>query len=376
MLVDKLNAELQQGRILGPYISPPCELVISPLYVIPKSRPGKFRLIHDLSRPKGLSVNDHIDSSCKNVSYCSVLDVAAHLLTSHKHFGNRSFLAKVDLKDAYRCVPIRKEDWKYLGMSFEDKYLIDTCLPMGLASSCKIFQSISDALAWMFKVENNSCDIFNYLDDFLIVAQNYHQCQEALANFLTLLDYLGFPVAKDKTVPPMCYVEFLGMGIDSSSLSFFVPKEKREKMLLEIQDFANAKHRKVIQFQQLVSKLNFLCIAFIPGRALLGGLCQQLRGILSSNGYLKRRVSHDVKNDLATWKSFLEQSAGRPFRFIDPVAAPELTIVTDASGSIGFGCVMENQWFQGLWLDDWWHSQNIALLELYPIHAALKLWKN
>ena len=165
-LTSKLNVELEQRRILGPYDSLPTDsLVISPLYVIPKSTPGKFRLIHDLSYPKGNSVNDHINDERKSVVYCSLLEVAEVILKSPEQL----YMAKVDLRDAYRIVPIHKDDWKYLGMRYKDKYLVDTTLPMGLGTSCKIFQMISDSLAWIFRQDHIDCYMFNYLDDFLIL---------------------------------------------------------------------------------------------------------------------------------------------------------------------------------------------------------------
>ena len=61
IVIDKLNAELCHGRILGPCAVSPLPLACySPLYAIPKSTPGKFRRIHDLSKPCGNSVNDSI----------------------------------------------------------------------------------------------------------------------------------------------------------------------------------------------------------------------------------------------------------------------------------------------------------------------------
>ena len=58
---DKLSKELAAGRIVGPFDSPPFETFrVSPLGIVPKKLPGKFRLIHHLSYPEGLSVNDGI----------------------------------------------------------------------------------------------------------------------------------------------------------------------------------------------------------------------------------------------------------------------------------------------------------------------------
>ena len=65
-----LSKELELGRTLGPFN--PHSLVnmqISPLGVIPKSQPGKWRLIVDLSSPEAESVNDGIDKTMCSLKY-------------------------------------------------------------------------------------------------------------------------------------------------------------------------------------------------------------------------------------------------------------------------------------------------------------------
>ncbi len=54
-----LHKELQEGRIVGPLHQSEFPTVhVSPCGVRPKSEPGKWRLIVDLSSPRGASVND------------------------------------------------------------------------------------------------------------------------------------------------------------------------------------------------------------------------------------------------------------------------------------------------------------------------------
>ena len=56
-----LADELEAGAIAGPFLEPPFTGThINRFGVIPKSTPGKWRLITDLSFPKGKSVNDRI----------------------------------------------------------------------------------------------------------------------------------------------------------------------------------------------------------------------------------------------------------------------------------------------------------------------------
>ena len=66
----KLSKEIDAGRVAGPFQTPPFpKFRVSPLGVVPKKVPGEFRLIHHLSYPKGLSVNDGIPHEYSSVSY-------------------------------------------------------------------------------------------------------------------------------------------------------------------------------------------------------------------------------------------------------------------------------------------------------------------
>ena len=115
--VDKINIEFSSKRILGPFNTLPSEVVVSPVYIVPKNSPGKFRLIHNLSSPKTDSVNNHINLNMCSVKYCSILDVASFLMTNS---GTTWHMAKVDLKDAYRCIPVHREEWRFLGMRYKE----------------------------------------------------------------------------------------------------------------------------------------------------------------------------------------------------------------------------------------------------------------
>ena len=134
-LLSKLSDEVAKGRIIGPFSRKPFpDLFISPLYVIPKPNSDKCRMIFNLSHPVGGAVNDNIPELLRTVQYCSVQDVG-HCMTTNYGDGG-AWLAKVDLADAYRIVPIRREDWRFLGIYIEDEYYVDRMLPMGATSSC------------------------------------------------------------------------------------------------------------------------------------------------------------------------------------------------------------------------------------------------
>ena len=109
----KLSKELDAHRLVGPFSSPPFQVFrISPLGLVPKKIEGEFRLIHHLSYPRGSSLNDGISSEYTTVSYATV-ETAIGLI---KSAGPNCVSAKTDVKNAFRLIPIRLEDYDLLGI--------------------------------------------------------------------------------------------------------------------------------------------------------------------------------------------------------------------------------------------------------------------
>ena len=115
------------------------------LGLVPKKTPGEFRLIHHLSFPRGLSVNDGIPEEHSTVSYATINDAICQI----KSVGPGAYLAKTDIKNAFRILPICPMDYHLLGMRWRDNYYYDRCMPMGCSSSCKTFETFSSALEWI-----------------------------------------------------------------------------------------------------------------------------------------------------------------------------------------------------------------------------------
>ena len=69
LVTTKLQNESSLNRISGPYGTLPKDLLLSPLSCVPKRDSEDIRLIHDLSFPKGESVNDFIPTEASFVVY-------------------------------------------------------------------------------------------------------------------------------------------------------------------------------------------------------------------------------------------------------------------------------------------------------------------
>ena len=82
------------------------QIHMSPIGLIPKThQPVKYRLIIDLSSPHGHSVNDGIKPELCSLEYSSVDNTVKLLLLC----GQGALMGKLDLKSAYRMVPVHTQ---------------------------------------------------------------------------------------------------------------------------------------------------------------------------------------------------------------------------------------------------------------------------
>ena len=365
----KLLKESKLGRISGPYNSPPMpDMVFSPLGLQPKKAQGQYRVIHHLSFPKGKSVNDGIPEEYSSVKYSSV-GQAIHSIVK---LGSGAFLAKTDIQSAFRIVPVSPADYPLLGFKWRGQYYHDRCLPMGCSSSCAIFERVSTALEWIIQQRVKDVIVLHILDDFLIIAPTYSSCLSTLNLFISICQDIGVPLAPDKTVGPSQVLEFAGIRLDTVQMVASLPPDKIDKFSSAIQNMLESKSVQLKQIQSLAGMLNFACGVIAPARAFSRRLYNLSIGL--SRPYHHRKITREVRADLLVWKNFLDSYNSKTF-FLDYnfLSQDLLHLYTDSSSTIGYGGVFGHQWFHGLWSDST-RGSNIAILELYPICLAIKLW--
>ena len=191
-----MEKELKASRIAGPFSEPPfLNLVCSSLGVCPKKKPGTFRLIHHLSYPEGISVNDGISDNDSSVEYAKLSDAIRHI----KSIGSACYLAKSDIESPFRLLPVHPEDHHLLGIRWENQYYYDQCLPMGCSSSCQLFEKFSTALEHIVHHRTQG-HIVHVLDDFLFIAPSQEECLANLKTFISICYELGVPLAAEKRV--------------------------------------------------------------------------------------------------------------------------------------------------------------------------------
>ena len=153
----------------GPFIKSSITNVhINRLGVIAKGhQSNKWRLIVDLSHPVGHSVNDGISKKLSSLKYITVDTAISHFI----NFGPGTFLAKIDIKHAFRLLPVHPVNRHVLAMHLNNNIYIGTCLLFGLRSAPKLFKILADLLSWIVEAKEVA-PILHHLDDFLLLIRN------------------------------------------------------------------------------------------------------------------------------------------------------------------------------------------------------------
>ena len=360
-----IEEEVAKGRMLGPFPKNSVPgLHCSRIGVIPKSQPGKWRMITDLSSPEGKSVNDGIGREWCSLEYVTVEGVSRQVM----ELGRGALIVKADIRSAYRLVPIHPMDRLLLGVQWEDQLYMDCQLPFGLRSAPKIFTAVADAIEWFIR-KRGVRFIEHYLDDYIVFGPpGSSVCARSLETLLDECRAVGAPTADEKTEGPTTVMTFLGIEIDTEEACLRLPPAKLEKLRQETATWARRKTCRKKELESLVGVLQFACKVVRPGRSFLRRMIALLPTVKSNYHYIK--LNKEFRSDLEWWRVFAAEWNG--VSLIEDGSVP-VQIATDASGSWGAGGWSGKQWFQLKWpagLD----RELIAVKELIPLAVALVVW--
>ena len=364
-----LQKELQANRVEGPFTHPPFHnYICSPIGLRAKKEKGKFRMIHDLSSPQNNSVNSKIPDQQATVQY-QTLD---HVIGILQDNGPGSFMAKADIQEAFRIIPIAPSCYHLLGFQFQGHYYYDKVLPMGLRSSCAIFEKFSTALHWILQPKFGARGVSHILDDFIFISANKSTCFTDLNNFLHMCQEIQVPIKQEKTVTPQTQLEAHGILLDSVQWQAKLPTEKLQKCTHLLKTFSHKHKTTLQQLQSLIGTLQFACKVISPGRAFLRRLINLTLGVTKQHHHI--HISAEAHQDIKCWLQFLQCYNGVSV-FINSkwLSSSTINLYADAAGSKGFAIVYGKRWLAGPFPNSWQHL-HITIKELYPIVLALAIW--
>ena len=327
-------------------------------------------MIMHLSAPQDHSINDGISKEEYTLRY-STIDDAVKLIHNQ---GTGARLAKIDIKSAFRTIPVCYKDRELLGIFWREKFYIDRCLPFGLRSAPFLFNQYADVLEWILRNNYSITNLIHYLDDFLLVGlPTSNDCEQALALMLDLCARLGFPIASEKLEGPTTLIVFLGILIDTQRMELRLPPDKLKSLRQLLQEWQYGKSKVTKrQLLSLIGKLSFAAKVIPAGRIFL----RRLIDLSATVKKLHYRISltAEAKEDIKWWQDFMPSWNGISL-MIQPnwESSSDLQLYTDASGTLGFGAYFDGAWFSGPWSDQQL-PKSIQWKEMFAIVAAVATW--
>ena len=175
-----VNIEFQKGRYRGPFSRTELESIIgpfqtSPLSLIPKAgKPGKFRLIQNLSYPRNVTHNIRsINSSIETDLYPCTWGTFSTVATLVWSLPPGSLGACRDVSEAYRIILLAENQWPGIVIRLEEDgpddrkpFALNTCTSFGKKSSGGLFGLFGDALLDIFRASGIGPSL-RWVDDFI-----------------------------------------------------------------------------------------------------------------------------------------------------------------------------------------------------------------
>ena len=257
------------------------------------------------------------------------------------------FMCKIDLKDAYFCIPIHQIHRKFLRFNWGGQLLQYTSLPFGLAVGPRLFTKIMKPIIAFLR--RMGIRLIIYLDDILLLNQSKEGLMKDRDSLIWLLHNLGWLINWKKSVlQPKQTIEFLGLKVDSIEMSVYLPQDKIQSIKMKCQNAIKSDHITIQELASLVGSFNATVEALIPASLYVRELqMYKTKCLIKENNYKNKiTLSQECITEISWWIQQLEVWNGKQII----TQEPDLVIETDASTmGWGFNCLFPQVKMGGPW---------------------------
>jgi hypothetical protein len=353
-VTDAVASWVKKGFVRGPLDvrDVPAGAKINGLMCRPKPD-GGVRVIMNMSAPAGASVNDGIDAD----RFPAVMSSTGKWLAVLNAAGRECDIMKMDWADAYKHIPVRREDVQLQYFMWLGKAFAELCLVFGTSSSVGIYDRaaklVLDVAVKISQFPKNW--VCQHLDDVCAAApagsvalQKFHQTYRNVASQVGVqLAPLSDP---DKAFEPCKRGTVLGVCYDTVAWTWEIPRDKLGRFVAQLREMLGREEVKQAEIWSVAGRIMHYAPLIPCGRF-------NLDHVVAANG-ISRERDHVVwlwpglKRQLWFWHTMVVATSGYT-RIPDPAAGPPPTVrecYSDAAGGtlegIGRGVgVVSGEWW-------------------------------
>ena len=339
----------------------------------------KIRIINDLARPLGSSVND-----CTEVDKYRFASVA----DAYSYMTPFAFMSKVDYSGAYRAIGFCARLWRYHVWEWRGTIMMDLRLMFGHSSGPGEFTELSQAI--VRKVKGMGCPgTIGYLDDIINIASTYEEAYRCHLIVVELSSFLGFELNPSKVEAPVQDIIYLGIRLQTNAdgagaVVSSIAQDKIDTLSMLCKRVCEQEFLKKSDLEWLVGLMSF-CSQVILGSRLFMRHAYALLKHMKHRRVRRAGVPRLLREDLLFWPKLVAENNGKAVSVVRRVLHTDFFAV-DASLLIGMGGYLLGDYFAVTWAEvrAWAPtgfepfrdvaSGHINYLEIYVIWYALHVW--
>lgn len=296
------------------------------------------------------------------------------------------WLCKVDYRRCFFNIPLHRAMYTYMGARAPDGSIwVAHRVLFGITTGPHIASILTAETAWIIsnrRLRSGArVPIEVYMDDNAITGCTEEECYEARELALDEAAFLGWPVAEDKLAEdkPAQRLAYRGVVFDTVAETLSIPPTKLQctlRRIIDMQELASS--GKVVSVRKIRSVLGRL--GWISQVLPLGRLHTHELSLCAPGWALnihRRKLTEPALSDLAWWRQTLQDAvedsglaAWTSFAY-----SPEVVrIISDASGTIGFGGFSDNIVVAGTWKPEKVTNDAPAIQwkEFVPVYLLLR----
>ena len=317
-----------------------------------EKKDGTHRMILNLKRLNNYVSYQHF----KMESLKNVIDI----LQPH------SWMASVDLKDAFYSIHVNENYQKFFKFKWKGKLYKYLGMPNGYGEAMRIFTKLLKVPFSVLRSEGHLSVVF--VDDTYLQAESQQRCLDNIHDTISLLHSLGFTIHAEKSIlQPTQKIEFLGFIIASNEMTIKLSEKKTNTVKNKIRSFLVSQKRTIRELASIIGSIISCFPAEPQGKLHYRNLeyfkITQLR---LSQGKFDAKLPPlpgEGTLELEWWLEHIDESV---FKIHMPKT--DLVIATDAS-ELGWGATNGIKPTGGRWEMN--ENSHINFLELKAIHLAL-----